>query len=387
MALRTLLYRRTIQNCLSAALQYLFGKRGQRRVWGLRLFYRMRIEVLVNATEPVAKLARRMEVRLWVDGSDAYSRIERCIRQARHTIVIQMFIWSDDATGRRIASAVIEAADRGVSVDIAKEAVGDFFEGNRDFLGSRKSQDLVWRRFWSHPRITVHHAANNDHAKVFAIDDQILLLSGMNIGDVYLQWHDYLVELRGSDFVRDYLTRDASRSDRRPVALVMNTEERKAIRPVFMSLIQCARHSIIFEHSYLVDEQVVEALVRASHRRVRVIVILPSRANWYHHANMQSVGRLLTDGHPLFMQALAHPTMVHAKTMLVDRSIAFLGSANSIKSSLDEIGEVNVLIEGKHREAIRRLREALREDIVRSRSLLSPPAVGWCTKWLAALGL
>jgi phosphatidylserine/phosphatidylglycerophosphate/cardiolipin synthase-like enzyme len=154
-----------------------------------------------------------------------------------------------------------------------------------------------------------------------------------------------------------------------------------------MSLIQCARHSIIFEHSYLVDEQVVEALVRASHRRVRVIVILPSRANWYHHANMQSVGRLLTDGHPLFMQALAHPTMVHAKTMLVDRSIAFLGSANSIKSSLDEIGEVNVLIEGKHREAIRRLREALREDIVRSRSLLSPPAVGWCTKWLAALGL
>ena len=384
---RTLLHHRTIRTFVRGGMNYFFGRRGQRRVWGLRLFYRMRVEVLLLTDAPVAKLARRTEVRLWVDGHDAFDRIERCLRQARVSVVVQMFLWKDDETGRRMAQWLIDAADRGVRVDVAKDSVGDVFEGRRDFIGTQHSHAPVWQRFWHHPNIAVHYETHHDHAKVFAIDDQILLLSGMNVSDDYLQWHDYLVELRGSHFVRQYLTRDAGISDDHSVALVINTEDKKAIRPVFMSLLGCAEQSIIFEHSYLVDPDVIDALIVASKRRVRVVVILPDRANWYHHANMQSVGRLLTEGNPLFLQVLVHPTMVHAKTILIDRRIAFLGSANSIKSSLDELGEVNVLIEGKHRTAIRKLRASLREDILRSRSLQSPPAVGWFTKWLAALGL
>lgn len=380
-------HHRTFRVFLRGALPYLLGRRGQRRVWGLRLFYRVRMEVLLQADKPVGRIARRSDVRLWVDGADAFDRIERCIRGARFSVVVQMFLWKDDHTGRRIARCLVEAADRGVRVDIAKDSVGDVFEGTQDFLGTKRSAKSVWKRFWHHPRITVQYGPHRDHAKVYAVDDHVLLLSGMNISDDYLQWHDYLVELRGAKFVRQFLTRDASRYGDRPVALVMNTEEHKHIRPVLMSLLSCAQDSIVMEHSYLSDPDVLQALVRASRRRVRVVVILPERANWLHFSNLQAIGQLLTEGDTSFLQVLTHPTMIHAKTLLIDRSIAFLGSANGITNSLDDMGELNVLIEGSHRQALRRLREALREHIIASKPLQTPPAIGWMTKWLAALGL
>src|SRR5947209_165228 len=106
--------RRSVASLIRGSLRYLFGRRGQRRVRGLRLFYGVRMSMVLASAEPIAKLARGEDVRIWVDGQEAFDRLERLIRHARHSIVIQMFIWRDDATGRRIASVLLEAARRGV---------------------------------------------------------------------------------------------------------------------------------------------------------------------------------------------------------------------------------------------------------------------------------
>ncbi|MBI5155916.1 hypothetical protein HZA45_01430, partial [Candidatus Peregrinibacteria bacterium] len=117
-----------IRTFLRGVLHYLFGRRGQRRVMGLRLYYRARAMVMLHSSGQMARLTRVPEVRLWVDGEKSFRRIEKLLRRARHTIVIQMFMWIDDATGRRMASVVLDAADRGVQVQIIKDAVGDMFE-------------------------------------------------------------------------------------------------------------------------------------------------------------------------------------------------------------------------------------------------------------------
>lgn len=196
------------RSSLRGASRYFFGKRGQRRVRGLRIYYRLRVMILLKTGEPVGKLARRSDVYLWVDGSQSFRRLAKLIRSARHHIFIQMFIWKNDATGRRLAQQLIEAADRGVIVDITKEAVGDFFEFHGDFLSTKGSQQEPWKTFWHHPRIRIHYATSNDHTKVFIFDDHILLLTGMNIADEYrYHWHDYMVELRGTQFVEQFLTR------------------------------------------------------------------------------------------------------------------------------------------------------------------------------------
>lgn len=346
----------------------------------------MRMRVVLHSARPIGKLARGEEARLWVDGWEGFPRLEKLIRRANHSIVIQMFIWKDDDTGRRMRSALLDAAERGVKIDIMKEAVGDFFEMAGDFIGTQQSDDMLWRKFWAHPNIRVTYGTHGDHAKVYIFDNEIFVLTGMNIADEYrYDWHDYMVELRGNRFVERYLTRSAMDPEL-PVQVVMNTEEMKEIRPVVMDLLRGAKESLIIEHCYTSDPEVIDEIIAASKREVSVTVIFPQRPDFHHHANLQSVGRLIAEGDSANMRVLLYPRMAHAKIILADHETAFLGSANLMTSSLDHMGEVNVLLHGKHR-AIWKLQETLRQDILRSRSLSSPPPFLWVSRWLAWIGL
>lgn len=385
-------YRRSLRTILRGASRYLWGKSGQRRVKGWRLLYRLRMETLLHVDEPFQSFTRHAEVRLWVDGREAFSRLAKLLSRARHTIVIQMFIWKDDAVGRRIAALLVEAADRGVTVTIRKEAVGDFFEVTGDFLATKHEQDRIWHRFWHHPRIKITHSAEHDHAKVYVIDDHTLILTGMNIADEYLEWHDYMVELRGTRFVAQYLTQGefmptSEGREHSSVQLIMNTPHRREIRPAVMSLLSSAQHSIFLEQCYISDPAVIDLLASVSRKGIRITLIIPETPDLHRNANYQAVGNLLTSAAPGSVRVFLYPGIVHGKVILADRRRMFLGSANMMTSSLDDMGEVCVLVEGRHRMALQQLREVLRRDIFKSKPMTSPPQLRWIGRWLAGWGL
>lgn len=370
------------------AYGYLFGARGQRRITGLRLYYWLRMTVILRSGHSLAAFTRLADVRLWVDGKKSFARIERLIRRAQHTIIVQMFIWTDDETGRRLAERLIEAADRGVQVYITKDAVGDIFELAQDFLGTQGSPHACWQRFWNHPRIRVRYGAHHDHAKVYVIDDSVLLLTGMNVGDDYHDaYHDFLVELRGRPFVEQFLALAPPAGGRsNGLQLVMNTDSGKHIRPVLERLLREAQDSITVEHCYLSDPAVIELLIDAAKRGVRVTVIMPGVTDLHHYANMQAIGQLLSVDRRLPLRVFLLHRRMHSKVILVDHDTAFIGSANLMRSSLDDMGEVNVLIRGRKR-FLWKLQEALREDILQSRALSTAPSFLWITRWIAWLGL
>ncbi len=376
-------FRRSIR----AGLRYVFGKRGQRLVRSLRLYYRLRINVVIRTGEPIARLAGKSDARLFVDGKSSFHRMERLIKRARHSIIIQMFIWRNDTTGTRIAELLLDAADRGVTIDITKEAVGDFFEFRGDFIGTKGSSEYPWNRFWNHPRIHVSYVNNSDHAKVFVIDGYILLLTGMNLADEYrYEWHDYLVELRGSRLVEQFLTRRKWHPAGGNPSIVMNSDNRNDIRTVTMMLLEKARESIVVEHCYVSDDAVMRALIDASKRGVSITLLLPGVNDFYYHTNMMSVGRLLAESDRSNLRVFLYPGMSHAKALLIDRKTIFIGSANLYTVSLDVMGEVNVLIQHKRR-VLWKLQEALRTNILRSRPITSLPSFLWLSRWLAWLGL
>lgn len=384
---RELFHRRTVQSFIRGGLHYVFGKRGQRRVHGWRMFYRLRMEVMLRSRAGAKGISRFSAAKVWVD-SEAFPRVKKLIRRARHTVAIQMFIWKDDRLGREIAGALCDAADRGVHVEISKEATGDMFEFRQDFLGTRSDADGIWKRFWSHRNIRVLHENRYDHAKVFIIDERILLLTGMNIGDEYHEeWHDYLVELRGRPFVEHYLSDGDMPGAARGARLVMNTGHRKEIRPAVMHLLASAEKSIVIEHCYLSDPAVLRVLQQRSRDDIQIVVIVPRATDFHHYANMQSITDLLAGGNPRRMEIFLYPKMFHAKIILVDRERAFVGSANLMTTSLDDMGEVNVLLEGRTSKAIRKLRDILREDILISIPVSRPPRFQWIWKWLTWLKL
>lgn len=351
------------------------------------MYYRMQANFVLRTGGSLRSLSHDREVRVWIDGYEVFRRIETLIGRASVSIVIQMFIWKDDQTGRQVARWLLDAADRGVTIDIMKEAVGDFFESYNDFLGTKDSEDPLWKAFWGHPRIRISHSAHMDHAKVYVIDGHTLLLTGMNIADEYrYEWHDCMVELRGSSFVSQFLARTEPTNDRAPIRVVANTEEVKQIRPVFLQLLDSARETVVIEHAFLSDDEVLGKLVELSKRGVRLTIILPKRMQLHNHANAIAIGRLMSEGNDFNIRVFIYPGFCHSKIALVDGTSAFLGSANLYKGSLDDMGEVNVLIKGRFR-ALWNLKEMLRNDVLVSKPLSGPPGFLWISRWLAWLGL
>lgn len=382
-------HRRSLRSFFRGILPYFFGKEGERRVKSLRLYFGLKTNLLLHSETALGGLTNFWAARVWVD-QEAFPRIKKLILRAQHTVAIQMFIWKDDSLGREMAHTVLMAAENGVKVEITKESVGDMFELHRDFLSTKNSTDPIWKRFWSHPNIKVSYAHHNDHAKVYIIDGEILLLTGMNIADEYHDsWHDYLVELRGHRFVEEYLTHGEYRTSSAPIRLAMNIAEKREIRPVLMDFLESARESILLEHPYVSDPQCLDLLIAKSHQGVRVTIVIPERSNHGHYTNMQSVGRLITEGARENVNIFLYPGMVHGKIILVDRQRAFLGSANFIRSSIDDMGELNVLINGFGfgQRAITKLRDTLRGDILKSRPLTSPPNFSWLSRWMAWMKL
>lgn len=379
--------RHHLRSALRGSMRYWFGKRGQRRVHGMLMYYRLQSNFVLRTGGSLRSLASDREVRLWIDGHDAFRRLETLIGRARVSIVIQMFIWKDDQTGRRMAKCLLDAADRGVTVDLEKEAVGDFFESSSDFLGTKDSEDPLWKAFWTHPRIRISHAPHRDHAKVYVFDGHTLILGGMNVADEYrYEWHDCMVELRGATFVEQFLARSRPEDPKAPVRIVANTEESKEIRPAFFALLDAAKEQVVIEHAYLSDGEAIDKLVELSKRGVRLTIILPQRMQLHNHASMVAIGRLMTEGEPSNVRVFIFPGYCHSKIVLVDSNAAFLGSANLYKGSLDDMGEVNVLIRGRFR-ALWTLKEMLRQDVLLSKPLSSPPGMLWISRWLAWLGL
>lgn len=352
-----------------------------------RLLYRFKVESALRRTIiPGDWLGARVKV--WVDGSELYPRLEKLLSRAKRSIVIQMFLWKDDGTGRAIAALLVEAADRGVFVDVTKDATGDSYELEHDFLSTKADARTPWKRFWNHPRIAVHHLSERDHTKAFIIDGKVLLLGGMNIGDEYrTEWHDYFVEIRGRRFVEGYLAGESVSSPKESLKLILNTGFHKTVRDQLTQLLQSASHRIVLEQAYLSDPAMITLLAARSREGIKVTIILPAHPDIHGHANRAALARLHREGDPHHLHIFLYPKMLHAKLVLVDRLSLFIGSANFITSSLDSMGEANVLIGQRHRYVIFKILHAIRRDLAISAPFQKQRKMWWLGQMLARMGL
>lgn len=376
--------RRSLSALFRSARVYLFLRKQSAKLRKSRAFVKMRIlQVLARSDRDMAT-GGRSRVKLFAGGKDAFARLEHRIRRAKTSIFIDMFIWEDDETGRRIARLLIAAADRGVKVEISKDAVGDAFELGNDFLGTRHSRAAPWDEFWSHPSISVTHGEEHDHSKVFVFDGKILLVTGLNISDRYLHGHDYLVEIRGPRFVREYFTGVCAED--RNIRLVMNTAESQRARREVVSLLESAKRLIIVEHIFLSDPQVMEILSRKSKSGVTVALILPAKNDLHHFSNIDAVDEILSTGDPERILVYLRRDYTHAKAILVDRTRALVGSINLIESSLDRMGEMSVLVRRRPRFVLS-LRLAMEHSMLHADLRRTRPRLTFFQRLLARLGM
>lgn len=349
---------------------------------------------------------------LLIDGKGAFPEILRCIESAERSIRINMFIWRDDAIGNRIAAAVLDAADRGVQVDIsvdrygvvlekAEESKKSFFHKRQTLTEKVKTAALellypmegaphrakdeeseLYRAIVNHPNIRLEcDRFKADHSKFYIFDDEIVILGGINIEDKEngcdLQgrvYQDYMVKMNGRDHVSAFLAKlERGEDTGEGYFFGVNTKDgcrRFEMEERYLDMIRTAQEELVITMAYFSPlPAFMEAITDACRRGVAVTVLVPERANYQSDTNRKTMKKLLkmTDNG---ITVYFSPKMVHTKLVANEDWVSF-GSTNITKKAFAQLSELNLFLP-RESETAEQLMESVAENHAASRRV-----IGW----------
>ncbi|HVY44303.1 MAG TPA: cardiolipin synthase [Minicystis sp.] len=299
-------------------------------------------------------------VSLLVDGDATYDAIGRAIDAAKHRVDAEYYLVRRDGTAAWFRERLVAAARRGARVRLLLDGYGSFWI-SRAWL--RPLRDAgVEVAFFLPARLLLFQPMNlRNHRKIVVVDGEVGFTGGINVGDEYRgklgPWRDLHMELRGPavEPLAEIFEQDWHFATRAPlpaedkaaslppppqpevgdalVAIVRSGPdvggvERETIHRLFFSAITMARERVFVTTPYFIpDRAILVALETAAMRGVDIRLLFPSRSN---HPVVFQAGRafyeqLLEAGVRIYEYG---PGMIHAKTMVVDGSVALVGSAN-----------------------------------------------------------
>lgn len=327
-------------------------------------------------------------IRVLIDGDQTYEAIGAAMDAAQHQIHAEYYLIHDDKVGKWFGERLAAAARRGVAVRLIKDGYGSFPLGRR-WEREVTSSGVQVRTFLPMRSILMTPASLRNHRKIVVVDGTIGFTGGINICDEHSRahsgansWRDVHLRLEGPAvahlhrvFLADwfYITNehlplpDVTAANATPgaarVAIVPNGPDThtEAIHRVFFTAIAGATTEVLITSPYFgPDDTILVALEVAALRGVAVTLIVPARSN---HRVTFNAGRSLYER---LLEAGVHiyeyqPGMIHAKTLLIDRRLALVGSSNMDLRSFRLNFEVHALVED--RDASAQLYESMQQDL------------------------
>lgn len=333
----------------------------------------------------------------------AFARVEEDLRRARERIWAEYYLIRRDETGHRFLDILAEKAREGVEVRLIYDALGSF-RMSRPRLeaiaaaGGRCVEFLPLnplRKRWS-----VHL---RNHRKLIVIDGRIAFTGGMNVGDEYsgrarrrgtLHFSDTHLRLEGpcvddleevffddwrfaTGETPDFPEIPAAARGQATVAIVPSGPDqmRNASQLNYFAGITAARNSVWLTSPYFIpDEAILSALIGAALKGVDIRILVPERCDvlLVGPAGRSYYQHLLAVGIRIFEYL---PSMLHAKTMVVDERFALVGSANIDIRSFRLNFEVGALIDDPAVAAT--LRERFTAQLRESREITTEAVRKW----------
>ena len=310
--------------------------------------------------------------KLLSNGREAFPAMLDALKAARRQILLEIYTFSEDATGRRFSEALKERAKAGVQVRVLYDAIGCLETSTAFFADMRSAgvevieyHPLVpWKPYWNWFR--------RNHRKMLAVDGTTAFIGGLNLSlnDAPPEWGGHgwrdtevrlegpcvglLEELFWSTWRAAGGSHASSPAERGPapgnlpVRIVSSTglANRRSIRRSYLHAIDRARRFIGITNAYfLPGRSLYRRLIRAAGRGVRVAVIVPYETDhpWVRWASWALYGRLLKGGVEIHEY---QGRVLHAKTAVIDGLWSAVGSHNLDHRSLRFNLEVAVNIFG-----------------------------------------
>ena len=340
-------------------------------------------------------LAAGNRVEILENGVQIFPSMLSAIQNAQKTINLEFYIYWDGEIGRRFAEKLAERARAGVHVKVILDAVGSSaMSGTLIEFMKRNGIDVEWY----HPLrwYTLSRVNHRTHRKLLIVDGEIGFSGGVGIADEWLgdadskdHWRETVIRVEGpvvtqmqfafmDNWIKsrgelltglDYFPNVPPRGPHLTQVIKSSPSEGSStVKLLYIISIVSARKSIYINNAYFVpDPDTRRALEAAVRRGVDVRVIVPgeySDVPIARHASRWHYEMLLRRGIRIFEY---EPTMMHAKTMVVDGIWSTVGSSNFDDRSFRLNDEVNVNV---YDAAIaRQMEEMFFKDLKRSHEI------------------
>src|SRR5574343_690709 len=309
-------------------------------------------------------------------GGDYFPALLAAIGEAQIEIYLESYIFANDEIGHEVASALCQAAERGVQVNVTVDGFGarNFATDFMPMLTSAGVRALFYR-----PEIGRFHFKRHRlrrlHRKLAVIDARIAFVGGINIVDdnnaplAMRPRYDYAVRLEGptllqvhhavrrmweivawANFKRRFRLAPVASPccniacDQSAAFLIRdNIRHRNDILHAYLDAIDGAQNDILIANAYfLPGVRFGRALYAAARRGVRITVLLQGKSDHplLRYATQMLYSEAMRAGIRIFEY---EKSFMHAKVAVIDGHWATVGSSNIDPFSLLLAKEANVV--------------------------------------------
>ena len=314
-------------------------------------------------------LSSTENIRLISSGEDYFSRLESLILEAQIEIHIQIYIFDNDSTGKKIIAALIKAASINVKINILLDGFGSL-SFPKEVMNELKKNGIDIRIFSPFFSANSLYIGRRLHHKIVVVDAKTALIGGINISDKYrgtkktVPWLDFAVEINAENIAKPLqeLCRDIYFKKRiirrKEIKSVIETMEDTTVKilqndwlkrknevfKAYISKIGNAQKEIIIVSSYfLPGKRLINELKKASLKGVKIKLILSgiSDVPLARRASCHLYSKLLRYNIEVYEW---HKSVLHGKIAVIDGNWTTIGSFNLNNLSSFASIEMNVEI-------------------------------------------
>lgn len=328
------------------------------------------------------------------NGDQFFPAMLDAIRQAKRRISFETYVYKKGTMAEQFTAAFEEAARRGVQVHLIIDSVGG--ETERAHKERLQNAGCTVAMFNTPSWYQLEELNYRTHRKILVVDGEVGFTGGAGVADYWMghaqdkeHWRETQFRMRGpivtlleAAFYENFA--EATGTEVTPVLdelppsldtegaslLVRSSPSGGAndLKRLYLLGIASARRTIDITSPYLVtDESSRWALNDARARGVRIRFLLESHitdATPVKYASQDLYEDMLNAGIEIYEYS---PTMMHAKTLVVDGIWSMFGSANFDNRSLELNDELNIAVTS--RPLAQRLLQDFEQDLRRSQRI------------------